>query len=71
MMGFENFSREAYKLAFGEDQTYKDNLVSVRRGGVLPWQLLIGDLCTLSLLVCYCSDNFWDWILEAWRNVHG
>lgn len=33
MMGFENFSREAYKLAFGEDQTYKDNLVRERAPG--------------------------------------
>lgn len=28
MMGFENFTREAYKMAFGEDQTFKDDLVS-------------------------------------------
>ena len=27
MMGFESFNREAYKLAFGEDQNYKDNMV--------------------------------------------
>lgn len=26
IMGYESFSREAYKLAFGEDQAYKDNL---------------------------------------------
>ena len=28
MMGFDTFCREAYKLAFGEDHLYKDNLVS-------------------------------------------
>ncbi len=30
MMGFETFTREAYKLAFTEDQCFKDNMV---RGG--------------------------------------
>ena len=31
MMGFDSFSGEVYKLAFGEDQNYKDkdNLVSL------------------------------------------
>ena len=28
MMGIESFCHEAYKLAFGEDQTFKENLVA-------------------------------------------
>lgn len=38
MMGVESFTREAYKLAFGEDQTYKDNLVSGGGGWCGKWE---------------------------------
>ena len=67
MMGFENFSREAYKLAFGEDQAYKDNLVSRRDMS----SCLLVTFVPFSPLVCYCPDYFWDRILEVGRNVLG
>lgn len=86
MMGFESFTREAYKLAFGEDQAFKDNLVSGRSLWIKweeSWSLFGGvdsqepmfsfppSPPLPSFAVCYSSDHLWDWILEAWRNVPG
>ena len=54
MLGYEDFCKEAYKLAFGEDQNFKDNLVSESlsdvQGSVVHKLVRLGDNISLAYI---------------------